>query len=155
ADRWTMEFKGYVDDGTAELVWAASVPLLAALLGFGRRQAYLVWFSGLLLVGLGNPFLYDLVTGKAVPASVYFRILWLFPVGPGLGVLIALMARLAGKVAWGSVAGQSVWAPLAATGLGLMALLGMPGKGVWDEKNDLGPFMAPRYAENLEKAPPD
>jgi hypothetical protein len=31
----------------------------------------------------------------------------------------------------------------------------VPGKHVWGEENELGPFMVPHWAENLEKAPPD
>jgi Family of unknown function (DUF6077) len=152
---WFQEFHNQAGGGSAEIIWIASLPLLAALLGGPRPRAYLVAYPALLLLTFANPFLCNAVTAYVTTAHGYYRIFWLFPVGTGLAALLALLARLAERAQERYLPFQVPHAALVVCGLGLAVSALPPGKFVWGLANNLGPFMTPRRAENLEKMPPD
>jgi hypothetical protein len=106
----------------------------------------------LLLLTFGNPFLLAVVAAKMTSGLTYYRLFWLYPVGLGLGALLALLSRLAGKVAAG--VGESRVA-LAACLLGLAGSAALPGAFVWGDANSVGAYMFPQPIENLEAMPPD
>jgi hypothetical protein len=142
----------YAGDGSAEVVWVLTLPLLAALVPRGPAKGYLVIFPILLFLTFGNPLLHDLVATLLTSHATYFRHWWLYPVGPGLAVLLALSARLL-SASFGRL--SSAWWPLAAAGAGLALSWVLPGLYVWSPRNNyLGtPLTAPHLAENAEKMP--
>jgi hypothetical protein len=149
----------YAGDGSAEVVWVVTLPLLAAVLPRGPGKGYLVIFPLLFFVTFGNPLLLDLVATALTSHATYFRHWWLYPVGPGLAVLLALSARLL-AVSFGR-ADSAVW-PLTAAAVGLGFSWLLPGLYVWSARNDyLRPpstpigtsLSAPHLAENPEKMP--
>ncbi len=157
---WLFKLKdAYAGDGSAEVVWVLTLPVLAALLPRGPAKGYLVLFPLLLFVTFGNPLLLDLVATLLTSHATYFRHWWLYPVGPGLAVLLALSARL---LAAGLGRLASTWWPLAAAAAGLGFSWLLPGLYVWGVRNDyLRPpntpvgasLSAPHLAENAEKMP--
>jgi hypothetical protein len=142
----------YAGDGSAEVVWVLALPLLASLLPRGPAKGYLVILPILLALTFGNPVLHDFVATLLTSHATYFRHWWLYPVGPGLAVLLALSARLV-AASLGRLG--SAWLPLAAAGVGLAFTWLLPGLFVWSPRNNyLGtPFSAPHLAENPEKMP--
>jgi hypothetical protein len=153
ASRWLAALAQHIDHGSAEVIWVVTLPFLALLLANRRRQAYLVAFPLILLLTFANPLLCGLVMNRVTTAFAYQRILWLFPVGPGMGALMALVARQTGSGCTGRAA---VLLPLGVCGLGVAGMaLFFPGRYVWSANNNYTPFMVPRRAENLEKMPAD
>jgi hypothetical protein len=150
---WFLQFQDLAGRGSAEVVWLVSLPLLAALLGGRRGAAYLLAFPALLFLTFANPFLAGAVSARVTSPPAYYRIFWLFPIGPGLGALFALLSRLAGALAGRLLGARLAHLPLAAAAAGLALCPLLPGLFVWDAGNNLGPFMTPRRAENLEKMP--
>jgi hypothetical protein len=157
---WFSILRGpYAGDGSAEVVWVLTLPLMAALLPRGPAKGYLVAFPVLLALTFGNPLLLDLVATLLTSHATYFRHWWLYPVGPGLAMLLALSARLL-AASFGRL-GSVGW-PLAAAGAGLAFSWLLPGLYVWSPRNDyLRPpntppgtsLSAPHLAENAEKMP--
>ncbi len=152
--RWFAEWDMYAGRGSAEVVWFLALPLLFVLLGGRRGRAYLVGMPAVLLLTFGNPFLYAEVAAKMTSGLTYYRLFWLYPVGMGLGVLLALLARLAGKAAAGFGVDESR-AALTACLLGLFGSAALPGVFVWGDANSVGAFLTPGPVENLEAMPPD
>jgi hypothetical protein len=150
---WLGEVQDQAGRGVPEVLWVVSLPLLAVLARGRVRRAYLVVYPALLLVTFANPFLAGRVMANVTSSSAYYRIFWLFPVGTGLAALLALSARLAGRLAEGLARRRFPHLPLALCGLALAASPLLPGAFVWAPANNLGPFMTPRLADNLEKAP--
>jgi hypothetical protein len=150
---WFFILNGpYARDGSAEVVWVLTLPLLAALLPKGPAKGYLVIFPVLLFLTFGNPLLLDFVATLLTSHATYFRHWWLYPVGPGLAVLMALSARLL-AASFGRVTSAG-W-PLAAAAAGLALSWLLPSLYVWSPRNNfLGTaFSAPHVAENPEKMP--
>ena len=90
---WSNEILRYTYLGSAELVWLLTLPLLAEFLGDRRRRAYLVTFPVVLVLTFANPLFFDLVATRLTSYHTYYRLLWLFPVGAGLGALLAFRDR--------------------------------------------------------------
>jgi hypothetical protein len=159
-DQWFHLLLVYGSRGCVEIIWLVCLPLLAVLLGDWRRRAYPVSFAGLVLLTVGNPFLAIYVAQHLTSPMAYYRSFWWYPVGVGIGALLALLARLVGRAAALIPSLNMVHLPLA-VGIGTLAAFGflvgrvLPGTYVWGRDNNLGPFMTPRLAENLEKMPAD
>jgi hypothetical protein len=153
---WLNALHFYTNYGCAELAWLLSLPLLAALLGDRRRQAYLVGFPLVLGLTFANPLLYHVVARNLTSYPTYFRLWWLLPIGPGLAALLALVARFLSR-ALDPAGGRSlVLTPLAVTGVGLLLMGLMPGLYVWSPRNSfIGPLGTPHPAQNLDKVPSD
>jgi hypothetical protein len=153
ASRWLAALGQHIDHGGVEVVWLVTLPYLALLLANRQRQAYLVIFPLILLLTFANPLLCDLVMSHVTTAFAYQRILWLFPVGPGLGALLALVARQTSRARTGRAA---TLLPLGVCGMGLAGMaLFLPGNYAWGVRNSYGTFLVPGMAENLEKMPRD
>ena len=142
-------------EGSADLLWLLLLPLLVLLVRDRRRLAYLVFFPALLLATFANPFLYRLVTAHVTSPEGYYRLFWLLPIGPGLGVLLALLARLAERLADARSPGRWPHLPVAVTAAGMLLLAVLPDTYVWGPRNRLGDFMFPSVGQNPEKMPPD
>jgi hypothetical protein len=150
---WFFEWDRYAGNGSAEVVWLVTLPLLTILLPTWRSRALLVGLPAILLVTYGNPFLQAIVSARLTGAVTYYRLFWLYPVGLGLAVLLALAARLVGKLLAPALGFGEGWLPLAACAAGLSISAALPGVWVWGERNSRDPFMTPRAAENLEQMP--
>jgi hypothetical protein len=141
----------YCAAGTWEAIWLLSLPLLWLLLGSARRRTYLLVFPLVLLATFHNPLLADPVAYYLTSYPTFFRVFWLYPVAIGLGVLLALLARLLSQ-------GSRV-AALPAT-IAISILLGswaMPSHYVWGP-NNLGIITRPAWhpvGDNLMKMPRD
>jgi hypothetical protein len=149
--RWRLAIDQHLGGGSIEVAWAAALPLLAVLLIGARSRAYFLVFPILLFLTFANPFFCNFVMGHVTTPDAYQRIFWLFPVGPGLAALLALLARLSARP--GSM--LAGFAPLAICGGGLALGALLPGKYVWGARNNYGAYMTPHRAENLEKMPAD
>jgi hypothetical protein len=158
---WQNRINYYLRAGSAEAVWVFSLPLLSALLVDRWRKTYLIGFSVVMALTFANPFLYVPVSRYITSYYTYDRMWWMFPVGPGLGVLFALVVRLVCRNL-GRPPGVVLPLLVAAAGLGLSWC--MPGVYVWARSNTfwgdhgyLTPAMpsmqTPRLAENFEKIP--
>jgi hypothetical protein len=152
---WVLEFVKFTRSGSAEIVWLFTLPLMAVLVRDRRRWAYFVLFPVLLALTFANPFLYHLVATQFTSYYGYYRILWLFPVGTGLGALLALTVRF--LLRCGNVSAERLAvAGLALASAGLALSFALPGIYVWGTRNTLGGVLGtPRLAENLEKIPSD
>jgi hypothetical protein len=152
---WMFELERQGGGGSAEVIWLVTLPLLAVLLGEGRRRAYFITFPVLLLVTFANPFLCNFVSAHVTSHLVYFRLLWLLPVGPGLAALFALLIRFVDRAAMRRLQPARPLVPLAVAALALAVCALLPGRYVWGPANNVGPYMSPRLAQNPEKLPPD
>jgi Family of unknown function (DUF6077) len=153
ASTWMAAVDSYTAHGSAEVIWILSLPLLAVLLRDRWRWSYLVGFPFALALTFANPLLYHLVAKNLTSYVTYFRMWWLFPIGPGLAVLFALSVRALSRGAHGrmGIAFGSVTA-LA----GLLAAFWLPNLHVWSSRNNfLGALGTPALAANLEKIPAD
>ena len=108
-----------------------------------------------LLLTFGNPLLQNVIAGRLTGAVTYYRLFWLYPVGLGLSVLLALGSRLAGRLAAGYLGSKGSWPALVTCLAGVAISASLPGRFVWSEGNDRGPFMRPGPTENLEAMPAD
>jgi hypothetical protein len=143
----------YLRAGSVEVLWVFCVPLLAALLVQARRKEYLVVFPVVLGLTFANPLLYHVVSRTLTSYVTYERVWWLFPVGPGLGALLALIARF---LTISLRRPGSVVLPILFAVAGLAASWFLPGIYVWSESNVVwGPMQKPRLADTLEKIPAD
>lgn len=150
---WFAALNYYTMHGCAEILWLLSLPLLAVFLGGVRRGVYLVGFPVVLGLTFAHPALFDQVATHVSSYPTYLRIWWLFPVGAGLGALLALVTRFLTAAA--GLRGQSV-APLVLASAGLLASAALPGLYVWSPRNSfIGPLGTPHLAENPEKMPGD
>jgi hypothetical protein len=153
ASTWKAAVDSYTAHGSAEVIWMLSLPLLAVFLRDRWRRTYLVAFPFVLALTFANPLLYHLVAKNLTSYVTYFRMWWLFPVGPGLAALFALSVRALNRGAYGrmGVALGSVTALI-----GLLAVFWLPNLHVWSSRNNfLGTLGTPALAANLEKIPAD
>jgi len=148
---WYSRITFYLRFGTAEVVWVFTLPLLAAILVDNWRKPYLTWFPIAMGLTFANPFLYTPVCLYLTSYYTYDRMWWLLPVGPGLGVLLALIVRYVSRCLRQS---PGVGFPLVITALGLAVAWGMPGVYVWSPKNQVwGIMQTPHVADNFQKMP--
>jgi hypothetical protein len=152
---WLGQLNLQTDSTGAEMIWVLSLPLTALLLKERRRRTYLIFFPALLFATAANPFLYDIVIAYIMPQIVYYRILWLFPVGVGLAALLALLSRLTARILAGRLPIGESYFPLTVALVGTVLYALLPGYWVWSTQNELGPYMTPHLAANPEKTPPD
>jgi hypothetical protein len=151
--------------GCADLLWLFVLPLLGLLLIEHRRLAYPVLYPIVLLFTFANPWLCYTVATYVTSKDAYYRVFWLLPVGPGLGITFALVGRLAmramaeraraTKVTDRVDGGLGRHLPLIIAGAGGLLLAALPGMFVWGPENNNGPYMATGLGQNLQKMPPD
>jgi hypothetical protein len=138
--------------GSAELLWALLLPLSAALLVSRPARAYLVGLPCLLAATVLNPLAYEWVAGHLTSYHTHNRLLWLLPIGTGLGAAVAL-------------ASDAIMAPFRSKcstcrlllALAMVAGLAyLPGRCAWSESNE-GPYPGLCFAwgENAYKVPND
>jgi hypothetical protein len=152
-ETWYREWLRYAGSGSAEFVWLASLPILWITLPSWRSRAYLVLLPLLLFLTFGNPLLQRFVASHLTAAVTYYRLFWLYPVGIGLGALLAILSRLVSRLlAPGLHLGESSLA-LAVCLVGLGATLTLPGVAAWSKRNTSGPYMTPVPSVNLEQMP--
>lgn len=153
---WTQVVNGYAPIRGAEVLWLLSLPILAMLLPDRRSAVYWIGFPIMLALTFANPFAYDLVARQLTSYFTYYRLLWLFPVGPGLGAMVAMTARFL-ATGWGVTTGRAaVTVPLGVAGLFVLAISAIPGLYVWSPRNSfIGPLGTPHLAQNAEKIPAD
>jgi hypothetical protein len=144
-----------IRQGCADLLWLFALPLLGLLLCERRRLAYPVVYPVLLLATFANPWLCYPVATYVTSKDAYYRLFWLFPVGPGLGMTFALLGRLVAKAVPGTDRGLWRHLPLIVAAGGGLLLAAMPGMFVWGPENNNGPYMVTRLGQNLQKMPPD
>jgi hypothetical protein len=150
---WKAAVESYTAYGSAEVIWMLSLPLLAVLLRDRWRRTYLVSFPFVLAFTFANPLLYHQVAKNLTSYVTYFRMWWLFPIGPGLAVLFALSVRALNRGAHGRM-GVALGSVTALAGL--LATFWLPNLHVWSSRNNfLGALGAPALAANLEKIPAD
>ncbi len=146
---------GFFFEGSGELLWLLTFPLLAAWLP-GRRGHTLLFVMPLLLIAtVLNPSLYEFVASHLTTHHVYYRLTWLLSVSLGLGCLTALVADSV-PVVLRRPARLSGSLELAAA-IAFLALLAiLPGRFVWSPDNR-GPFagLAPEWGQNAYKIPRD
>jgi hypothetical protein len=152
---WFFEWDRYSGNGSAEIVWLATLPLLWVLLADWRSRLFLIGLPALLLLTFANPLLQSAVATQLTGAVAYSRLFWLFPEGLALAVLLALVSRLAARTLGGVLGVGGSWLPLSACVAGLGISAALPGIWVWGSENSAGPFMVPQPAENLERMPLD
>jgi hypothetical protein len=151
---WLEALVLYGPYGSAEVIWLFSLPIVAALLGVRRRGVYLIVFPLLLGITFANPLLYDVVAPHVTSYYTYYRLWWLFPVGPGLAVLLALTVRFLCRTAFAGV--RSAHLPLGLAAAGLVFSFALPGICIWSPRDEFtGPLCTPTLADNLDKLPPD
>lgn len=153
SQEWYREWDRYAGNGSAEIVWLATLPLLWVLLAGWRSRAILIGLPAVLFLSFGNPWLQSLVSSKLTGAVTYYRLFWLYPVGLGLSILLALLARFAGEMLSSGAGFLRNAVPLAVCACGLAVSAALPGFAVWSERNGLPPFMVPGPAENPEHMP--
>jgi hypothetical protein len=152
---WFFEWNRYAGNGSAEIIWLAALPFIWILLPGWRTRSLLVGLPVVLILTFANPVLQTAIAARLTGAVAYYRLFWLFPVGIGLGVVLALGSRLSARMLSGTSGATGTWLPLAACCAGLALSAALPGVWVWSDQNSAGPFMTPRLAENLERMPPD
>jgi len=164
AHSWFSWLLLYVKEGgNWEFFWLLVLPLLAVFLGSWRRLTYPVGFFAILLLTFNNPLLSPWVANHFTSVWGYFRLFWLWPVAVGIGILLALMARLLLRILEGLVRVRLEHPRLG----GLPELLvlgglwmiydGLSGIYVWSERNGgtVYPWREHPVTPNLMKMPPD
>jgi len=143
---------GGIDYGSAELLWALLLPTAAGLLVSRQARAYLVWLPCLAAATSLNPLAYEWVASHLTSYHTYNRLLWLLPIGAGLGAAVAL-ASDAVLAPWSS--DRSATRLLLVIGM-VAAVACLPGRFVWSEKNE-GPYpgLCFTWGENALKIPGD
>ncbi|HVX12435.1 MAG TPA: DUF6077 domain-containing protein [Pirellulales bacterium] len=141
--------------GCSDLLWLFGLPWLGLLLIECRRRAYPVFYPILLVLTAANPVFCFPVATYLTSKDAYYRLFWLLPIGPGLGLLFALLGRLTTKLATTASPRSSLHFPLVAALASGILLAALPGVFVWGPENHNGPFMAPGVGQNLQKMPPD
>jgi hypothetical protein len=152
---WFFEWDRYSGNGSAEIVWLTTLPLMWVLVAVWRSRLFLIGLPALLLLTFANPLVQSVVASRLTGAVAYSRLFWLFPEGLGLGVLLALLSRLTEKAVGGVFGVSGSWLPLTACAAGLGMSMALPGVWVWGPQNSVGPFMVPQPTENWERMPPD
>jgi hypothetical protein len=152
---WLSTFVSHCGRGTAEILWFLTLPFLFFMLRNRHARSYLLVFPALLLISLLNPFMFDIVAGSLTSYHTYSRLLWLLPVGPGLGVLLALTCRFVDRaLPCGPPPGGRPHRALVLAVLCVVASLALPGIYVFGPSNDfLSPLGIPQLADNIEKIP--
>jgi len=141
--------------GSVEILWVLMLPLLAILLTPRSRRGYPLIMPVILFLTFGNPLLARWVWSNLTSSPTYYRTLWLYPVGVGLAVSVALLSRLAEKTRERFLKIRIPHFPLLICGVLLAVWCSWSGRFVWSPESYLGPFMAPQRAENPEKMPAD
>jgi hypothetical protein len=144
-----------IGQGCADLLWLFLLPLLGLLLCEYRRLAYPVVYPLLLLATFANPWLCYQMATYVTSKDAYYRLFWLFPAGPGLGMTFALLGRLAAKAAHSADRGLWRHLPLIVAAAGGLLLAALPGLFVWGPENNNGPYMVAGLGRNPQKMPPD
>jgi len=148
---WYNHVNFYLRAGSAEVFLAMTLPLIGAFFLDNWRKPYVVGFSCVLGLTFANPNLYAPVCLYLTSYYTHERVWWLFPVGPGLGVLLALVVRYLSR-SLGH--GRGIFLPLMLTAVGLAVAWNMPGLYVWGPGNVVwGSMQATHLAENFEKMP--
>jgi hypothetical protein len=150
---WFFEWDRYAGAGSAEIIWLSTLPLAYVLVRDSRSRALLVVLPIVLLLTFGNPLWQQSVAGRLTGGVTYYRLFWLYPVGLGLSVLLALLSRLAGRLAGNHLGTGATWPALAVCLAGVAVSAFLPGEFVWSERNSPNPYMVPGPSENLEAMP--
>ena len=140
---------------SAEILWFLSLPMAALLLVDLRRWAYPMWYPLIFFATFGNPFLALWVAEHVTSQEGYYRLFWLFPVGPGLAIVFALAGRFCQQLRPAPTWARRDWLPLAVVFTCVAMLAVLPGKFVWSPSNRFDAFMFPQIGRNLEKMSPD
>ena len=140
---------------TVGVLWLLTLPLSALLLVDSRRQAYPVLYPLILLVTFANPFFAWWIADHVCTVDCYYRLFWLFPVGPGLGVFFALLGRFVARTAEARQPVGKAFLPLAVVIVGALTIARLPGKYVWSQDNRIDSFMFPRAWPDVHKMSPD
>lgn len=93
-NRWFAVVDEHLGGGRADLLWLLTLPFQAILLRESHRQLYWLFFPWLLMVTFLNPALHSWVAVHLTSYPTYYRLLWLLPVGTGLGAFFPLSIRL-------------------------------------------------------------